>query len=53
MHVGILLLACVLTTTAQELITFGAALSSQQLYPNEVSYENFLTTVSIFAWRLD
>ncbi|CAF1444803.1 unnamed protein product [Rotaria sp. Silwood1] len=40
MHVWLLLLVCVLTTTAQDLITFGIGLSSQQLYPTETEILN-------------
>ncbi|CAF1201746.1 unnamed protein product [Rotaria sordida] len=40
MHIEILLLACVLTTTAQKLRTFSVALSSSPIYPNETEILN-------------
>jgi len=42
MRIEILFFACILSTTAQKLRTFNAALSSSPIYPNEVHYYHFL-----------
>ncbi|CAF1509457.1 unnamed protein product, partial [Adineta steineri] len=44
MHVWVLLFVCILTTKAQELLTFGTGLSSQRLYKTET--EIFSHTLS-------
>jgi hypothetical protein len=44
MYGWFLLLVCVLTTNAQEVVTFGTGLSSNRLYLAEVIINNFWVT---------